>query len=105
MAVAAVMSTGLISEKLPKSWSRGWRQKQFVPFADWPSGGETYENTYAPQLLSHFKGALAIFDVPFGVDESDFKDVRNFKSRLSFKICLQNLLAPQEHPPSCSMAA
>ena len=55
MAVAAVMSalglTGLIPGKLPKSWSRVWGQKQFVPFADWPSGGETYENTYAPQPL------------------------------------------------------
>lgn len=88
MAVAAVMNTlgltGLVPGVLPKSWSRGWRQKQFEPFANWPLVGEVYENTYAPQLLSHFQGALGIFDVPFGVGGFDFKDVRKYNSRLSF---------------------
>ena len=86
MAVAAKMHalglTGLVPGVLPKSWSRGWRQKQFEPFANWPSVGEIYENTYAPQLYSHFEGALGTFDVPFG--GFDFKDVRKYKNRLSF---------------------
>lgn len=88
MAVAAVMNalglTGLVPGVLPKSWSRGWSQKQFEPFANWPSTGEIFENTYAPQLRSHFQGALSIFDVPFGVGGFDFKDVGKYNSRLSF---------------------
>ena len=88
MAVAAAMTalglTGLIPGVLPKSWSRGWKRKHFVPFANWPAEGQISENTYAPQLLSLFLGALTIFDVPFGVGGFDFKDVRNYNSRLSF---------------------
>ncbi len=88
MAVAAVMSAlglaGLTPGVLPESWSRDWRQKHFVPFANWPSEGEICENTYAPQSLSHFLGALTGFDVPFAVGGFDLKGVRNHSSRLSF---------------------
>ena len=88
MAVAAAMNalglTGLIPGVLPKRWSRGWNQTHFVPFANWPAGGQIYEHTYAPQLLNHFLGALTIFDVPFGFGGFDFKDVHTYNNRLSF---------------------
>jgi hypothetical protein len=54
------------------------------PFANRPSQGEIYENTYAPQLLNHFVGALTVFDVPFGVGGFHFKDGHTQKTRLSF---------------------
>ncbi|KAL3144579.1 hypothetical protein ABBQ32_004303 [Trebouxia sp. C0010 RCD-2024] len=88
MAVAAAMNalglSGMIPGVLPKRWSRGWNKKHFVPFMKWPTQGEIYENTYAPQLLHHFVGALTVFDVPFGVGGFDFKDVHTQKTRLSF---------------------
>ena len=95
IAVAAVMSalglTELTPGVLPESWSREWRQKLFVPFANWPSEGEICENenAYDPQLLSHFIGALTGFDVPFGVGGFDFKDVRNHSSSLSFSCIIE----------------
>ncbi|DBA92617.1 TPA: hypothetical protein ACH3X1_002836 [Trebouxia sp. C0004] len=87
MAVAAAMTalglTGLALGTLPRRWARGWNQKHFALFAEWPAGGQTYDNTYAIELLNHFVEALTIFDVPMGVGGFDFKDVRNYNG-LSF---------------------
>lgn len=54
---------------------KGLEQKTLVPFADWPAEGHTYEHTSAPRLLKHFRGALTVLDVSFGVGGYDFKDV------------------------------
>ena len=86
-AAAAMNALGLsrmIPGMLPKRWSRGWNKKRFVPFTKWPTQGEFYGITYAPRLLDHFVGALTVFDVPFGVEEFDFKDVHTHKTKLSF---------------------
>ncbi|KAL3140466.1 hypothetical protein ABBQ38_004725 [Trebouxia sp. C0009 RCD-2024] len=88
MAVAAALTalglTGLVPGTLPKRWARGWNQKRYSVFAEWPAGGQIDENTYAAQLLNHFVKALIVFEVPFGIGGFDFKDVRNYNNRLSF---------------------
>ena len=88
-AVAATLATlglsGFAPGDLPKRWTRGWAKTHYTPFTLWPRSGQSYEATFAPQLLAHFHARLCAYGVPLDAkDGFEFLDVHSHSSKLSF---------------------